>query len=336
MPAALARLPQVIKPISNALPFYDAAAVRHSLPWQSLIAALERAFAGGFGTPGRHIHHLPMPDGPRAALLLMPAWIEGKVYGVKLANVFPSNGALGLPTLHAVYLLFSARTGEPQAIMDGNEITVRRTVATSALASSFLSRTESRKLLVVGAGRLSAPAVSAHASVRAIDEVAIWARDPAKASAAADRAAADTGLRVEATTQLELAAREADIICCATLSAEPLIKGEWLKPGAHIDLIGAFQPHMRETDDEAVRRACVFIDTWSGAKAEAGDLIQAAESGAFGWDKVYCDLAALCKGEMRRPDDRSAITMFKSVGASIEDLVAAHLVFRAGDQSGRA
>jgi ornithine cyclodeaminase len=228
----------------------------------------------------------------------------------------------------------SAQTGETLAVMDATRLTAWRTGAASALASRHLARPDASRLAMIGAGALAPHLVRAHASVRPIRQVAIWNRSAGRARALAD-ALADMGLSVTIAAELESAVRDADIVSAATLSAEPLIRGAWLSPGAHVDCVGAYRPSMRETDDEVVRRARLFVDTRPGAFSEAGDILQPLEAGVIGKDAVLGDLFDLCRGAAAgrtRPDE---ITFFKSVGAAIEDLAAAIAVYER-DQPPRA
>lgn len=311
------------------IPHFDAAAVAAATPWPELIEALRTGFTAPHKAPDRHIHEIAVPDAPAATSLLMPAWIEGEIYGVKLANIFPGNGAQGLPSVNSLYVVFDGKTGQLQATMDGSAITGRRTAATSALASTYLSHPDSRRLLVLGAGRMAPLLVAAHAAVRPIAEVSIWARNLEQAERLAEKVGLDNDLAISAISNFDAVVSEADIISSATLSREPLIKGALLRRGTHLDLVGAYTPEMRETDGEAVARAEVFIDTPGGARAEAGDLIQAIAEGQFDWADVRADLGDLCAGRHPGRTDENAITLFKSVGAAIEDLVAARLVLGA-------
>ncbi|ODS54060.1 MAG: ornithine cyclodeaminase [Agrobacterium sp. SCN 61-19] len=306
----------------------------HCLEWSALIGALDTMFQGDCVMPVRHHHKVDVPGESDATLLLMPAWQPGHYIGVKLVSVFPDNHLRSLPAIHGSYLLSSGRTGELLAVIDGGELTARRTAAASALAARHLAREDASRLLVVGTGRLSVNLVEAHSRVRPIQAVSVWGRDRKKAERAADEARA-LGFAVEVADDLESAARQADIISCATLSRAPLIRGEWLKPGSHLDLIGAFTKDMRESDDEAVRRARVFVDTRAGAFAEAGDILQAIASGAIAKDHVQGELAELVKGHGGR---RSAedITLFKSVGAALEDLAGAILAYETASQDSAA
>ncbi len=299
---------------------YDARAVTQATPWPRLLAAIEKAFASPHVAPDRHIHRIAVPGADDATALLMPAWIEGEIYGVKLANIFPSNGLVGLPAVSAAYVLFDGRTGQLRALIDGGTLTARRTAATSALASRMLSRPDSSTLLMLGAGRMARLLVEAHRTVRPISRVLVWARRPEQAKALADAVGA------EVVDDIDSAVSAADIISAATLSRAPLIAGASLRAGTHLDLVGAFTPEMREADAEAVSRSSVFIDTLGGAKAEAGDLIQAQREHRFEWSDVVADLAALATGAHAGRTDAAQITLFKSVGAAIEDLAAARLV----------
>jgi len=300
----------------------DEAETRNALPFGGLIDALDAVFRSAAVAPPRHHHAIEVPGEAAATLLLMPAWLPGRYVGVKMVSVFPDNGKRGLPAIFGSYLLSSGTTGELLAIVDGGELTARRTAAASALASRFLSRSDSSTLLVCGTGRLAANLIEAHASVRPITEVLVWGRDATKAQQLADRSASP-GKTITAVSDLAAAAARADVISCCTLSEQPLICGAWLRPGTHLDLIGAFKPTMRESDDEAVRRARLFVDTRAGALAEGGDLIQPIRAGIISADAIVADLAELVGGLAKGRQTDTEITLFKSVGASIEDLAGA-------------
>ena len=306
----------------------DAAETRSALPWDGLVKALGDMFAKGCVMPVRHHHEVEVPGEADATLLLMPAWQPGAYIGVKMVSVFPGNQTRGLPAIHGSYLLSSGKTGELLAIVDGGELTARRTAAASALAARCLARPDASSLLMVGTGRHSANVIEAHASVRPIREVAVWGRDPRKAEATA-RELDLKGVSVSVATDLETAARKADIISCATLSSEPLIRGDWLKPGAHLDLIGAFKPTMRESDDRAVARASLFVDTRDGALKEGGDIVQPLRAGVITEASIRADLFELARGTHPGRTAPDEITLFKSVGAALEDLAGAVLAFEA-------
>lgn len=308
----------------------DENGVRAALTWPLLIGALKAMFADGCVMPVRHHHTMAVPDEPDATLLLMPAWTSGGYLGVKLATVFPGNAARGLPSVSAGYLLCSGKTGEILALIDGGELTSRRTAAASALAASYLARPDAAHLLIVGTGRLAPNLATAHAAVRPIRRITVWGRSQPKALALAD-SLAKAGFEAAATENLAQATAQADIVSCATLSATPLIHGDWLSPGAHLDLVGGFTPAMREADDVAVARATLFADTRDGVLKEAGDFIQPIAAGIAGEDDIVADLFDLARGVHPGRTGRDEITLFKSVGAALEDLAGAVLVY---DQTG--
>lgn len=297
----------------------DTEATRARLPMGALVDALRAMFAAGCEVPPRHVHAI----GDAGTSLLMPAWQPGGLYGIKVVNVFPANGARGLPALNASYTLFDATTGAVLAVMDGSEITTRRTAAASALAASFLARADARRLLVVGAGRVAALMPEAMKTVRpGLDEVLVWGRRPEAAAALAAR----VGGRV--VPDLEAAVRAADIVSCATLAEAPLVRGAWLAPGTHLDLIGSFTPAMREADGAAFACARVFVDT-EEALAKSGDCLQAMAEGAFDRAALQGTLAGLVSGSAAGRRSRGEITLFKSVGTALEDLAAAALAWQA-------
>jgi ornithine cyclodeaminase len=308
---------------------FDAAAIRSRLPWPRMLAALHAMLNDEVAAPLRVNHPIEVPGEPTGALLLMPAWRVGHRIGVKLVSVFPGNALRNERAVGAVYALFDARNGAPLAIFDGEELTARRTAGASAYAAERLARAGARHLALIGSGRLARGLVEAHMHVRPIDRVSLWSRTPEHAHAAATAMARD-GLPVTAVRDLERAVREADIVSCATLSTEPLVRGAWLRPGVHLDLVGAFSAKMRETDDAAIARAdLIVVDNRPAALAEGGDIVSAIASGAIDASAIAADLADLARGAHpgRTRDDE--ITVFKSVGFALEDLAAAEAVFDA-------
>ncbi len=298
-----------------------------ALTFPALVDALSTGFAEGASSPERH-HHV-LPGGP--VHLLMPGWSvdapgPGTFLGTKIVNVFPDNAAKGLPAVLGIYILFSGETGQPLAMMDGTRLTHWRTAAASALAARHLARADARHLLMVGAGALAPFLVRAHASVRPIDTVSVWNRS----RAGADRLVASLvaqGIRAEVADDLEGAVRAADVVSCATLSSTPLVLGAWLRPGTHLDLVGAFSTAMREADDEALRRGRVFVDT-EAALTEGGDVAAALRASILAPDDIAATLYDLCGGTARGRGLADEITVFKSVGTALEDLAAASLLWR--------
>ena len=306
--------------------FYDAHRLSEVLPWPQLIDAIGNMLSEEDArSPARHVHRVSADGAPEDMSLLMPAWIPGKTLGLKVVNFFSSNTERGLPNIHAIYVMFDGETGEPRAVMDGEELGSRRTMAASALAARSLARPDASRLLVVGTGQLSPHAVAAHCHVRPITHVDIWGRNPQRAAAVVDRVSG-LGLdaAVMAVTHLDQAVGQAHVISCVTSTDWPLVKGALLQPGTHLDLVGSFKPDMRESDDECVRRATVFVDTREGAML-SGDIAQPIESGLLSKDDIVADLRGLATGVHPGRTDPDEITFFKSAGFALEDLAAAQL-----------
>jgi alanine dehydrogenase len=289
----------------------------------SLVEPLRRAFASHAVSPARAHYDLEALGRPRT-LLLMPSWQPEGDIGVKIVTVFPDNADRGLPSVNAAYVLFSGQTGQPRAWIDGRALTLLRTAAVSALAADLLAPAAPEVLLMVGTGALSRYFVEGHLAVRRYRSVLVWGRDPQKAAAVA----LDLGARgwpVGVASDLEAAARSADVISCATLAEQPLIKGCWLKSQCHLDLVGSFRPNMREADDDCMRGAFIAVDTLT-ALTESGDLSEPLARGVIAKDDISL-LGELISATAAAP--RPAKTVFKAVGVALADLaVAQQLVER--------
>ncbi|MBY4675402.1 ornithine cyclodeaminase family protein [Marinobacterium arenosum] len=302
--------------------FISADEVRLYLDWDSVIEALEQMFREGCEAPVRHHHTMQIPGQADATMLLMPAWTPGKYAGLKLVNVYPDNASKQLPSIMGGYLLMDGDSGAPLAYLEAGELTARRTAGASALAAKYLAREDASKLLIVGSGRIAMNIGFAHAAVRPIRQIRVWARSLEKAEAVAEHYRSH-GFEAEPVEQLEQGVRWADIVSCGTMSSEPLVLGDWVQPGTHIDLVGAFKPTMRETDDALVSKAAVYADTRDGVLAEAGDLLIPIANGNFKPEQIVADLQQLARGEGAGRSSTEQVTLFKSVGASLEDLAAA-------------
>ena len=298
------------------------AALRH----EDLIQQLNDVFQSEFVMPLRHHHFYKNAEKQENTLILMPVWNE-QYLGVKQVIVAPNNHTKDLPAIHAVYTLYDAVTGEPLAQMDAAGLTARRTACTSALAASFLARKEARRLLVVGSGKVAQHLVQAHSAVRDYQTIQVWARTAEKGKALMDELNQQS-YPVEQVFDLEEAVRQADVVSCATLSEQPIIKGEWLKAGTHLDLIGSHTPKTREADDEAIRRSHIYVDSREGALHETGELAIPIAQGILDPESVQGDIVELCKGERQGRKSETEITLFKSAGLAIEDLAAALLVYQ--------
>lgn len=305
----------------------DKAETEARLPWPALRDALEGIFRQGCEAPLRHRHPLPQKEAAEGSLLLMPAWQAHRYTGVKIVHVNPANARQpGLQAVHSVYLLSDGESGRPLAILDGGTLTDRRTAAASVLAAGFLARPESRRLLLLGSGKVAHALAQAYAARFPLEEIRVWSRRP-ESAARLSATLAGEGLPARAVDSPDPAG--ADIVSAATLSTLPLLRGADVAPGTHVDLVGAFRPDMRESDAGLMARASLFVDTRPGALAEAGDVVQAIAEGAIGPGHIAADLFQLCRGE--HPGRRSAaeVTLFKSVGWAGEDLAAAVLAYEA-------
>jgi ornithine cyclodeaminase len=308
--------------------FVSTAEIASSLTFPELIEALAAAFRADINVPARHHHALPGAYG-EGTLLLMPAWTAGEpsFIGIKAITIHPGNLARGLPSQGGGYLLLSGETGKPLALFDARMLTLWRTAAASALAARFLARAEANLLCVIGAGALAPFLARAHALIRPVREIAIWNRTAARAeSLAADLRATNHNAR--AVQDLEAAVRSADIVTCVTSSSEPLVRGTWLRPGTHLDLVGGFKPTMREADDDALTRARIYVDTRQNALKDAGDLVDPMRRGIICEADIAGDLFDLCRGKVNGRSGPEEITLFKSVGTAVEDLATAMLIWR--------
>ena len=297
------------------------------LDFPGLVEALRDTYKRGVDTYDRRLLVEPLANGEQNDWLLQPAWQYGRNFGIKLVSIFPGNEAKGVNTILGAYVLFDGATGLPQLVIDGVGITFRKTAANSALAADYLARKDAKTLLMIGAGALAPHVIEAHSAVRKYERVLIWNRTHAKAEAIAKKIDRP-GYRATAMKDLKAAVGEADVISAATFAAEPLIKGAWLKPGTHVDLIGGYRPDLRESDDEAVKRSRVFVD-WRPSTIEiCGDICQPIASGLTS-DAAITDTFQLARGEKPARQNATEITLFKSGGGGHEDLgTAQHLLSR--------
>lgn len=304
--------------------FIDTEQTRDALSFDAVIPALREAFRGSATVPPRHVHAIQSGNA-HGTSLIMPAWSDRGYFGVKIINIFPENTHQGLPGLHATYNLYSATTGVPIAQVDGDIVTVYRTAGAAALGADYLARADASTLLIVGSGRIAGLVAQAMRTVRPIQRVLVWNVRAAGAEKLAGELRAQ-GFDAAAAADLESAARQADIISCATLSTVPLIHGAWLRPGVHLDLIGSFKPEMRETDAACFDGTSVYVDT-SEAPTKSGDLLAAFDAGALKREDIRGDLHQLAAGELPGRRDDQEITVFKAVGSALEDLTLATLVY---------
>lgn len=316
----------------------DAETVHQLLDHPGLIEALAEAHRGGRPIVERCLLQADETESHRGeSFLVLPAWLPGRTMGAKVATIMPHNQKRhrGLPTIHALYPLFDGETGEPLAVIDGTALTLRKTAADSALGCRLLARADAGTLLMVGAGALAPHLVTAHRTARpTLKRVLVWNRTPQNRDNLIELLHAGD-VDAEPVEELAEAVPQADVICCATATMKPLIHGEWLKAGAHLDLVGSYNPSMRESDDECVRRATLFVDYRGSTLEAAGDLVQPLVDEVIGTDDVVADLFELCTGEHRGRRDDGEITLFKNGGGGHLDLFTAdYLVQRHRDLEG--
>jgi ornithine cyclodeaminase len=285
------------------------------LSWPGIIAALE----AGHGLPRAEIADLLLYRGADT-LLDRAAWIDGLGSLVKVGTIHPGNGALGLPTVNGIVTLYNDKTGVLDALLDFHLITKWKTAGDSLLAASRLARKDAKAFLLVGAGTVARSMVQAYGALFPEARFTVWSRNPATSDAMVAEDA-----RLSVATDLEAAVRKADVICTATLATAPLIKGDWLQPGQHLDLIGAYTPGMREVDDKAMQRAAVFVDARATTVHHIGELIDPIASGAIAEADVRADFYDLASGTFRR-DSSDQITIAKNGGGAHLDLMTAAYV----------
>lgn len=309
----------------SALPFLDADAIRSAVPIADVLDAVETAYrdvvAGRDRSPLRS--HVALDDGD---LLLMPGIRTGGAgASVKLVTVMPRNPERKRPTVQAVVVWFDAATGTPLALLDGPTVTAMRTGAASGVATRLLARPDADVLGVIGAGGQAEWQVRAVLAACPIRRLLVHARSPEAREAFAARMAEATGVEAVATGSAEELVRAADVICCATTSSEPVFDASWLRPGTHVNGIGAFQLGMVELPPELfVRASLVAVDSRAAAMAEAGDVVAAIERGLL-TEAELVEIGSIGREWVasRNPD---AITAFKSVGLAIQDVAAAELI----------
>jgi len=306
----------------------EASDVHRALSFPALIEELRRAFGRPAGMPRRSVYQLEENDPFHDAFAVLPAW-SSEVMGVKAFTYLPSNAPKGRPILHSKILLFDRATGEPMALVDGTSVTLWRTAAVAALAADYLARKDAKRLVVCGTGHLGPYFVLAHASVRDYEHIGVWGRNPEKvASTIAAVKAQRPELNVQPVGSLEAAAREADVVSCVTASREPLIYGDWIRPGTHTDMFGNHERKYRECDTELVVKSRLYVDSRVNNLNEAGEILIPIGEGRIGEDHILGELADLCSGRVSGRERDDEVTLFKSVGTALSDLAAATLVSR--------
>jgi ornithine cyclodeaminase len=301
---------------------FDTDAIERASPYKDLIPVVAETFKTPPFVPERAHHNVS----DHVTHLSMPSWRIGEFIGHKLVNIGLENTRYGVKTVNGLYLLFDAKTGVPRAMMDAAVLTNRRTAAVSACAADIIARKDANTFLMIGTGGLAREFLKAHSVVRDYQTMQVWGRDFSKAKALCAELA-EEGFAVTPVDDLEGSARDADVISCATTSTSPIIAGAWLKAGSHLDLAGAFKPHMAECDGEAIRRGKLYVDNRVGALNEAGEIVQAIKTGLIDENHVAGDLSGLLNSNVIGRKNDSEITIFKSVGTAISDYATAKLVY---------
>ncbi len=298
---------------------FDAVETARHLSYEIIVESLRNGLTAPIEVPERQHHRMKVAERVDRTLITMPAWDEDGVVGVKLVNVVPDNARI--PAIGAVYVLFDPDTGRPALLLDGPELTARRTAAVSALAADYLAPRTVGTHLVIGAGAVARHLPGAYGVVREIGHTLIWARKPEQARAVVESLERE-GRSAEVASDLEAAVRQADVVSCATMASEPILFGAWLGAETHVDLIGSYLPHMREADDEVLKGARIWVDSLPGALVDSGELRIPLECGLINEKAVLGDLLSLAQtgGRAKSGEGR---TVFKSVGNARWDFLCA-------------
>jgi ornithine cyclodeaminase len=303
---------------------FDAAQLSNALQFPYLVDFLKDGLKQAIHSPIRTSHAMAAEGD---TLLSMPSWIEGEAIGVKLVTIFGANSSKGMPGVQGLYNLFDGATGRPVAVMDGTELTYRRTAALAALASKLSAAPHGGTLVVIGTGGLAPHIARAHYETGLVERVVIWGRNSERSKQTA-RALREEGVDARHAENIEMAVREASIVTCVTSANTPVIENAWLSGPVHVNLMGSYAPHLQEAPAELIGRARLFVDHREAVLAESGDLIIPIRDGIITEDAIENDIAGLAKAEpvSRKPSD---VTVFKSVGWGALDLIAAQAAVHA-------
>ena len=305
---------------------FDMKAIQTALPYPLLVDALAQGLQQFAETPARSFFS---PNQDASCVMIMPAWRPHQMMGVKLVSVWPENNAKGESAVSAVYVLISCLDGRPLAVLDGTELTLRRTAAAAALAAKRLARENSETLAVLGTGSLSVPLVQAHTDTMRFKNVLVWGRQFYKAQLVVNQLR-ELGIEVRAMGDLHKTLAMSDVVAVATTATEPFLKAAWVRPGTHISLVGAFTPQMAEAEPGLISKSQLFADCRASVLEKGGEVFQAIEQGLILDSDIIADLAELTAQPVRSwRHDAQAITVFKSVGFALLDLIAAELVIKA-------
>ena len=304
---------------------FDMKAIQTALPYPLLVDALAQGLQQFAQTPARSFFS---PNQDASCVMIMPAWRPHQMMGVKLVSVWPENNAKGESAVSAVYVMISCLDGRPLAVLDGTELTLRRTAAAAALAAKRLARENSETLAVLGTGSLSVPLVQAHTDTMRFKNVLVWGRQFHKTQRVVKQLK-ELGIEVRAMGDLEETLALSDVVAVATTATEPFLKADWVKPGTHISLVGAFTPQMAEAEPVLMARSQLFADCRASVPEKGGEVFQAIKQGLVLSSDIIADLAELtAQSDRSWRHDGQAITVFKSVGFALLDLIAAEVVMK--------
>ncbi|HEX6848477.1 MAG TPA: ornithine cyclodeaminase family protein [Chitinophagaceae bacterium] len=300
------------------------------LPMKECIDVMEKMFrslvSGECLQPLRNIMRLPDGNG---VLGLMPGHAEQLgVMGVKVISVFHANSESGLPSHQGVVMLFDAKNGQPLMLFDALEITAIRTAAASAVATKFLAQEKSSTLAIIGSGEQAKRHLEAISLVRKIEQVHLWSRNEKNAKNFASELSGKYKVPIQIKENVQDAVKNADIICTVTASKEPVVMGEWIGPGTHINAVGSSTPFSRELDTTAILRSKLFTDRYESLFNEAGDFLIPKKEGAVTDDHVKAEIGEVISGTKKGREHDEEITVFKSLGIAAEDIFSAYHIYR--------
>jgi 1-pyrroline-2-carboxylate reductase [NAD(P)H] len=299
-----------------------------TLKFPDLIDALHQAYAQPFHMPPRNVYLLDDNPNNHDAFALLPSW-NHELIGVKAFTYFPANPRPQYQSLYSKILLFDRAHGEPLALVDGTSVTFMRTAGISGLASQLLSREDSKTLLLLGTGNLATFILSAQASVRPIERALVWGRTPANAQRIVDQMSQELPhIQFSVASDIRTACEVADIIVSATGSHEPLVLGDWVRPGTHTDFIGNHHATKRECDTALVLKSRVYADSRTNCFKEAGEILVPISEGVYRKEDIVGELTEMCAGTIPLRQHADDITLFKSIGMAMSDLVGAGEVYR--------
>ena len=303
--------------------------VHAALSYPAMVDALQEAYSGSFNMPPRQVFLLDDQPDNYDAFAVLPSWND-ELVAVKSFTYFPDNPKPKYASLYSKIMLYDRKHGQPLALVDGTSVTFWRTAGISGLASRLLSREDSKTLLLLGTGNLAPYIIRAQLSVRPIDRVMVWGRTLANAQAVVEQLAKENdAVRFEVADDLQAACGEADIIVSATGSHEPLVLGDWVRPGTHTDFIGNHHATKRECDTALVAKSKVYADSYVNCFKEAGEVLVPIDEGAISKDHVVGELMQMCSGAVALRESEDEITLFKSIGLALSDLVGAGCAYHA-------